>query len=167
MNDSSKLCLSCGLCCDGTLIGFVHLDSEELPKVKKVMDIKEVSGHGFFLHPCDKYCDGCGIYADRPKACASFSCGLLKSREQKELSFNSAAETIGLVKQKKKDIQKMLAKLQLELQSDSFYFNMVELKKILEKLKLESALTQNHQILKSYLKQLDALLIEKFDISLD
>lgn len=167
MNDSSNLCLACGLCCDGTLIGFVQLDPEELPAVKKVMDIEEVNGNGFFLHPCDKYCDGCSIYSDRPKQCASFKCGLLKSLEQKELSFNSATQTIGVVKEKKMAIQKLLATLQLDLQSDSFYFKMVELKKVLEKIKSESALTPNHLTLISDLEQLDTLLIEKFDVSLD
>lgn len=131
------------------------------------MDIKEVSGHGFFLQPCNKYCDGCSIYSDRPKQCASFKCGLLKSLEQKELSFNSAAETIGAVKQKKVAIEKMLVTLQVELQSGSFYFKMVELKKLLERVKSESPLTQNHLELMADLAQLDTLLIEKFDVSLD
>lgn len=167
MNDSSNICLSCGLCCDGTLIGFVQLDSDEIPAVKEVMDIEEANGQGFFLHPCKKYCDGCTIYAQRPKQCGKFKCGLLNSVEQKELDFDSAIETISVVKQKKDAIVQKLATLPFELKSGSFYFQMVELKKLLQKIKSESSLTQNHLALISDLEQMDSLLLEKFDVSLD
>ena len=166
MNDSSNICLSCGLCCDGTLIGFVQLESEEIPALREIMDIEDVNGKGFFLHPCNKYCDGCTIYSQRPKQCASFKCGLLKSVEQKELDFDLAVETIKVVKQKKSVIEKKLAILQLELQSQSFYFKMVELKKLLQKYETESALTQKHLELKSELELLDNLLESKFDLTL-
>ena len=39
------------LCCDGTLIGFVHLDGDEIPAVKEVMDIEEADGQDFFSIP--------------------------------------------------------------------------------------------------------------------
>ena len=87
MNDSSNICLSCGLCCDGTLIGFVQLESEEIPAIRELMDVEGVKDKGVFLQPCSKYCDGCTIYSQRPKQCASFKCGLLNSVEQKELDF--------------------------------------------------------------------------------
>lgn len=167
MNDSSNICLSCGLCCDGTLIGFVQLGLEELPVMRGLMDIEEENGHGFFLQPCKNYCDGCTIYSKRPKQCANFECGLLKSVEQKELDFDSAIEMISVIKQKKIAIEGKLATLQVELKSQSFYFKMVELKKLLQKKKAELSLTQNHRELLSDLKQLDRLLIKNFDVSLD
>ena len=101
MSDSSNICLSCGLCCDGTLIGFVELSREEMPTLKKIMDIEDDNGHGFFLQPCNSFCNGCNVYSDRPKHCASFKCELLKSVEQKNLEFDLAVETISIVKQKK------------------------------------------------------------------
>jgi Fe-S-cluster containining protein len=166
MNDASNICLSCGFCCDGTVIGFVKLDREELPAIRKLMDIEEEHGNGFFLQPCNNFCDGCNIYSKRPKQCASFKCGLLKSVEQKELEFNSAIEIIDEVKQKKISIEKKLATKQFELKSQSFYFKMVELKKLLQKNKSVSSLTQNHLELISDLEQLDSLLSNKFDVSL-
>jgi Fe-S-cluster containining protein len=166
MNDSLNICLSCGLCCDGTLIGFVQLVSEELPVIKKLMNIEDSNGNGFFLQPCSSYRDGCGIYSKRPKQCANFNCELLKSIEQKELDFDSAIEIINVIKQKKIAIEKKLAILQVELQSQSFYFKMVELKKLLQKNKPESSLTQNHLELISDLEQLDSLLSKKIGVSL-
>lgn len=166
MSDSLNICLSCGLCCDGTLIGHVQLSSEELPTLRGLMDIEDENNNGFFLQPCKKYCDGCSIYSQRPKQCASFNCGLLKSHEQKELSSDSALEIISRVKQKKIAIEKNLVALNIELKSQSFYFKMVELKKLLQQTNSESSLTQNHLELISELEQLDTLMSNKFDVSL-
>jgi len=166
MNDSLNICLSCGLCCDGTLIGYIQLGREELPVLRGLMDLEDENGKGFLLQPCKNYCDGCNIYSKRPKQCTSFKCGLLKSLEQKELGFDSAIETINVIKQKKIAIEKKLAILQFELQSQSFHFKMVELKKLLQKKKSESSLTQNHLELISDLEQLDDLLSQKFGVSL-
>ena len=66
MNDSSTICLSCGLCCNGTLIGFVQLNREEMSVLRELMEIENVNGKGIFLQPCNNYCDGCTIYSKRP-----------------------------------------------------------------------------------------------------
>jgi uncharacterized protein len=167
MNDSLNICLPCGLCCDGTLIGFVQLDRAELPVLKESINIEYANGKGFFLQPCDNYCDGCTIYSKRPKQCANFNCELLESLEQKEFDFDLAVEIINEVKQKKIAIEKKLAALQFKLQSQSFYFKMVELKKLLQRSKSESSLTQNHIELISDLEQLDRLLSKRFGVTLD
>ncbi len=144
------------------MIGFVQVGREELPLLRDVIDIENTNGEGFFLQPCKKYCNGCTIYSKRPKQCAKFECGLLKSLEQKEVDFDSAIEIINVVKQKKIDIERKLALLQIELQSQSFYFQMIELKKLLQKNESELSITQNHLDLISDLKQLDSLLSNNF-----
>jgi hypothetical protein len=164
MNDSSNICLSCGFCCDGTVIGFVQLDSEELPKMRGLMDIEEGNGNGFFLQPCNNFCDGCTIYSQRPKQCANFKCGLLKSVEQNEVDFDSAVEIIDVIKQKKIAIEEKLALMPFELQSQSFNFKMVELKKLLQKIKSEELLTPIHQDLIADLQQLEGLLLKNFGL---
>ncbi len=166
MNDSENICLACGCCCDGTLIGFVQLDKEELPVVRELTDIEEANGKGFILQPCKSFCDGCTIYTKRPKQCGIFKCGLLKSVEQKELSFDSAVEIIDVLKQKRIGIENKLAALDFELKSPSFYFKMVELKKLLQKNKIESSLTQDHLELLSDIEKLDGMMSQSFDLSL-
>lgn len=166
MSDSLNICLSCGLCCDGTLVGHVQLSNEELPTLKGLMDVENENNNGFFLQPCNKYCNGCSIYSQRPKQCADFNCGLLKSVEQKELDFDSATTVIKVIKQKKNTIEQKLVTLNIELLSQSFYFKMVELKKLLQQTNTESSLTQSHIDLISELEQLDTLMASKFDISL-
>ena len=166
MNDSLNICLSCGLCCDGTLIGYVKLGSEELPALRELLNIEEEGGKGFFLQPCKSYCDGCTIYSKRPKQCDNFKCGLLKSVEQKELSFDTALERINAVSQKKMAIEKKIAKLPFELESNSFYFKMTELKTLLYKKKAESPVTQNQLELIPDLEQLNSLISKNFGVSL-
>ncbi|RMA58068.1 YkgJ family cysteine cluster protein [Ulvibacter antarcticus] len=166
MNDASNICLSCGFCCDGTLIGYVELESKELPVIRELMDIEDANGNGFFLQPCKNYCDGCSIYLKRPKQCASFECGLLKSVEQKKMDFDSAIEIINMVKQKKIALEKKLAILPFPLKSESFSFKMVELKKLLQKMKTDSLITQNHLELMSDIDQLNILISQNFGVSL-
>ena len=166
MDDSTNICLSCGLCCDGTVIGFVQLGREEIPVLRELMNIENADGEGCFLQPCNNYCDGCTIYSKRPKQCANFKCGLLESIEHKVMDSDTALETIDAVKQKKIAIERKLALLQLQLQSPSFYFRMVELKKFFQENKSESSLTQNHLDLISDLKQLEHLLSKKFGVSI-
>ena len=166
MSDPTNICLSCGLCCDGTLIGFVQLESEELSSVRKLMEIEETEENGMFFLPCNKLgCNGCNIYSQRPKACRNFECGVLKSVEKKELSFDKATEVIAVVKQKKIAIEKHVATLQIELQSKSFHFKMLELKKLLRKDKSELSLSQSHQELKLELEELEKLLTKSFGVS--
>jgi uncharacterized protein len=165
MDDELNICLACGLCCDGTLIGFVQLESEEMPALKKIMDVEDENGHGFFLHPCDKYCNGCTIYEDRPKQCDKFKCKLLSAVTQNEIEFNKAVEYVAEVKLKKAVILKNIALLELDLMSPSFYFQIVELKKILKK--NESSLTQIQQELVKDISELDLLLLKEFGVSLN
>lgn len=166
-NSDENICLACGLCCDGTFIGFVALEKEEMPKLKQLMEIEETHGNSFFLQPCSSYCNGCTIYKDRPTNCDKFNCGLLNSVTQKEITFEDALERIKEVKQRKDIILKQIALLQIEFKSPSFYFQMIELKKVLKKLQLTSLLTLEQEELVSNLFQLDSLLIKEFDVSLD
>jgi hypothetical protein len=164
MDDSSNICLSCGMCCDGTLIGFVQLDQKEVPALRKVMEIEEENNENIFLQPCDKYCNGCSIYADRPANCIKFKCGLLKKVETKEVAFDSALHAIELVKEKRDALEEQIIALNLKLRSPSFYFKMIELKNILRSPKFDYLKSESQNI-KHNIEELENLLIEKFNLS--
>ncbi len=130
MSESSNLCLSCMLCCNGTTIGFVQLEKNELMRVKKILEIEEEGGNGFILQPCKKLgCNGCTIYNERPLQCVKFECELLSSIKEQSISFSSAIEIIEDVKRKKKAIEKMIEIEKINLTSKSFYFKAFELRK--------------------------------------
>lgn len=164
MSDSSNICLSCGLCCDGTVIGFVQVDKDELPALREIKILEEDEGKGIFLQPCEKFCDACTIYDQRPKQCAIFKCGLLTSVENDKISFELALEAVEEVKQHKSDIEKQVEELQIELASRSFYFKTLELKKLLRKIKPHSAELEKYQKLIPILNQFDRVLLESFDL---
>ena len=73
MSDPTNICLSCGLCCDGTLIGFVQLESEELSPVRKLMEIEQTGENGMFFLPCNELgCNGCNIYSQSIAMCSDY-----------------------------------------------------------------------------------------------
>lgn len=161
-----NLCLSCGLCCDGSLIGFVQLDTDEIPRIKEIMEVEDENGLGFFLQPCKKYCDGCTIYEHRPKNCDKYNCELLHSVEKNEMKFDSAIEIIEEVKQRKLATQQLLESLNFDLKSNSFYFKMVELKKLLKKISADSELTTTQLELSDSINELDLIITKRFGVSL-
>ena len=167
MSDSTNICLSCGLCCDGSLIGHVQLGKDEISDTRITMEIEEENGNGFFLQPCQKYCDGCTVYSKRPQQCRSFDCGLLKSVKQLDVEFDTALEIINIVKQKKSTIEKKLVTLPEEFRSKSFYFKMVELKKILESNISNASHNEAEKTLESELKELNHIVIKEFDVALN
>ena len=166
MSDKTNICLPCGLCCDGTLIGHVQLEREELPDLKKIMDIEDEGGNGFFLQPCKKFCDKCTIYSSRPKQCDHFNCELLNAVNKKELDFDSALSSINLVKKTKKAIEDNVANLNIQLKSESFHFKMVELKTLLQKRINDSSLSTEHRNLISNMEKIDHVFILKFGVSI-
>jgi hypothetical protein len=162
MIDSENICLACGLCCDGTLIGHVQLKQEEVPALSELMDLEGDKENGFFLHPCQKYCEGCTIYQDRPVQCASFKCGLLKSVEQRKTDYTSALRSIEELKQKRKGLEQSLTESGIILKSNSFYFKMVELEKHLRKEPIHSTVIT--KTLKSQLKALNLFVGKSFGV---
>ena len=55
------------LCCNGTTIGFIQLEEQEILRVREILEIEEEQGNGFVLQPCKKLaCNGCTIYDQRP-----------------------------------------------------------------------------------------------------
>lgn len=167
MIDSLNICLPCGLCCDGILIGYVALFKDEIPAIRKIKKIEEENGEGFFLQPCENNkCDGCNIYANRPKHCASFKCGLLKSVEQEKTDYNLALEIINEVKQKQALIEKKIILLKFKLKSKSFNFKMIELNNLLKKKNASSSINKEEKDLLSDINQLNQLLLKEFGLPL-
>ena len=85
----AKLCPACGLCCNGVLFGDVELqrgdDAKRLTKLG--VELFRKGRKAAFTQPCDCLVKGlCRIYANRPKRCAAFDCGLLKRVQREELS---------------------------------------------------------------------------------
>ncbi|KAB2645640.1 MAG: YkgJ family cysteine cluster protein [Verrucomicrobia bacterium] len=110
----SKLCPTCGLCCNGVLFGDVELQRDDDAKLLAKLGV-EVFRKGrktAFSQPCDCLVKGlCTIYANRPKRCAAFDCGLLKRVQNEEVSAVAALKKIAEAKRRAAEVLKLLREL--------------------------------------------------------
>jgi Fe-S-cluster containining protein len=108
----SQLCPNCGLCCDSTLFADVELRAGDDPQQLKSLGLtlgKKGKNKLAFTQPCACF-DGklCGIYADRPKRCRLFECGLLKRVEANAMTAGAALEKISEAKQRAEKVHELL-----------------------------------------------------------
>lgn len=68
---TENICLSCGLCCDGSLFWAVPVGQGEDVPVR-------LDAERRLRQPCPCFNRSCTIYADRPAACRSFDCRVLQ-----------------------------------------------------------------------------------------
>lgn len=110
---AEKLCLTCGLCCNGVIFADVQLQPEDdairmqslglpLRNLLKQRSGKTSSADSNvakctskFSQPCVAF-DGCRcrIYAERPGHCRNFDCALLKNVNEGEVKIVDALKTI-------------------------------------------------------------------------
>lgn len=78
--DGSRLCLACGLCCQGILHEFVRVDPDEVAAVEARGFVVQIGEKGpVFPLPCSHHRQGCcSIYGDRPRTCGTYQCRLLR-----------------------------------------------------------------------------------------
>ena len=115
-SDSGTLCTSCGLCCDGTLFSWFGLEHDE--------DATALEGAGIVIgpsveelrrarQPCAALrCEGCSVYADRPRVCRKYRCKLLKRVEAGEEDMARAGEIVANAKRLRADALVEFAKVE-------------------------------------------------------
>ena len=109
-----QLCPNCGLCCNGVLFADVELragdDPGRLAELGLTLGMK--GSKLAFAQPCACF-DGklCGIYADRPRRCRTFECGLLKRVQDGQLQAAAALKTIAATKRQAEKVRMMLRQL--------------------------------------------------------
>lgn len=115
MNGIDQLCPNCGMCCDSTLFADVELragdDAKRLKRLGLTIE-KKTKTKLAFNQPCVCF-DGklCQIYADRPKRCGLFECGLLKRVESGAMTAGAALKKITATKKQAAHIRELLGKL--------------------------------------------------------
>jgi hypothetical protein len=91
------ICISCGLCCDGTLFQHAHLNAGErdgLPEKMRSAWFSEGEKEYFRL-PCGYFGGKCTIY-DKHKAnvCSSYRCQLLRDFAEGKVLLDEALEVV-------------------------------------------------------------------------
>jgi uncharacterized protein len=96
-DDATALCLSCGFCCNGVAFQYGQLEGDEVDLAARLGMERTVNAAGkmVFRQPCPCHRDGrCSVYPDRPRACASYECELLKRARRGEITFQAAREKV-------------------------------------------------------------------------
>ena len=127
---AEKLCLTCGLCCNGVIFADVQLQNGDdasrletlglpltkLPKRERAQNFSAEGETAFlqkkFNQPCSAF-DGCRcrIYAERPKYCRAFDCALLKSVNLGEVKPADALTLIEKARRCAEKVRQLLRKV--------------------------------------------------------
>lgn len=104
---ATRLCMTCGLCCNGVMFHTVRLQPNDVPTELAALGLKLKRKHGqdLLLQPCPAHCDGqCSIYAQRPERCRLFECQQLQRVGTGEITEAMALEKI-------REVQRRTARL--------------------------------------------------------
>lgn len=94
---ASRLCVGCGMCCDGSIFHTVRLQPTDSAKALAALGLKlkRKNGRDLIQQPCPAFREcRCSIYAARPERCRLFECRQLQQLAAGEISEAEAAEKI-------------------------------------------------------------------------
>ena len=113
-----QLCLACGLCCDGTLFDHVQLKPNDDAAKLKALGLPAAATRAKipvirFTQPCAALCADCTcrLYADRPKQCREFECGVYKDVQAGRISFATALVLVKKARRQAAGIRRLLRAL--------------------------------------------------------
>ena len=111
---ATRLCGSCGLCCNGVLFHLVRLQTGDL--ISELaglgLKIKRKKGRDQFSQPCPAYQNNhCTIYLQRPTRCRRFECRQLQGVIAGEIREEGAMTKIQEVQERVQRIERLMNSL--------------------------------------------------------
>lgn len=104
----SKICVQCGMCCDGTLFSMATIKNNEDELLAKTLGLTTFSNSDnktFFELPCLLFNKCCTIYdKPRPNTCSKFICEPLQKVLTNEISLNDAEQQILLALETRRQV---------------------------------------------------------------
>lgn len=97
ITEEQTICISCGLCCDGTLFDKAVLQEGEKGTLPQYIEDKyfRTKNKEFFRQPCPYFSGECIIYYQKKAdICSAFRCKLLYDFDKKKLNFSETANII-------------------------------------------------------------------------
>lgn len=118
MTPGEKLCLACGLCCDGTLFDNVQLQAADRPKHLKSLGLPVTVSRGKepiarFPQPCAALCRDltCRLYADRPTQCRTYECKVYQSLQSGRRTLPTALRLVTNARRQADRVRRLLRTL--------------------------------------------------------
>lgn len=113
-----QLCQACGLCCDGTLFDLVKLEAGDDARKLLALGLPVAFSRGKapvarFPQPCAALCADrtCQLYADRPRQCRVFECGVFKDAKAGRITFNAALRLVKQARRRADKVRRLLREL--------------------------------------------------------
>lgn len=110
---ASRLCVTCGMCCDGTLFHIVRMQPSDSVSALNVLGLKlkKKKGQNCIEQPCPMLKQQqCSIYVGRPERCRLFECELLKRLANESITEANAAITISEARRQVTEILDLIEK---------------------------------------------------------
>ncbi|HOW26118.1 MAG TPA: hypothetical protein PK711_10665 [Bacteroidales bacterium] len=160
-----QICVTCGLCCDGTLFWHASLQPGEkgdLPeKIKKAY--RKSEDEESFMLPCGYFAGKCTIYAQkRAHVCASYRCQLLRDFADRKIPQADALEIIRKAMIMRTDLMEQFGALTGKEQKRSFRELLLELGKVQKSLTGIDMVSLRYDVLMARCNIFEALLIKYF-----
>jgi hypothetical protein len=99
-DEISDLCVSCGMCCDGTLFGNAFVRDADDRKIADDLGMvtSEIKDKFFFKLPCHHFSACCTVYSERrPSTCSAFFCPPIKRHKHGDQTFPETQQQIRLL----------------------------------------------------------------------
>lgn len=112
--DGESICLSCGLCCDGTMFKRITLAlSDRTEVLERAGVVLTTKGNRTEMPLRCAALDGtcCTIYADRPVRCGLFTCALHRRHAAGEIDTDEALATIAKTRALQRKVHDGLARM--------------------------------------------------------
>ena len=99
--DGSRLCLACGICCQGALHREASIRKDEVEAVRSLgLPVIGAEDNPSFPLPCPLHQQNrCTVYADRPSPCRAYQCKLLKRYIEGSTPWEECIRYIDLLKE--------------------------------------------------------------------
>jgi len=99
--DGSRLCLACGLCCQGLLHDWAQIEEGEIEDARRLgLRTQEQKGEASFALPCPCHRDGrCTAYQERLSPCREYRCKLLRGYLAGDVTLGAGLRRVEQVKQ--------------------------------------------------------------------
>lgn len=113
VSPTHHLCLSCGICCEGTFFSYGPLqDDEPVDDYRRAgLEIQELeNGERRMPLPCKQFKDGkCQTYECRPISCQEYRCRLIRRLERGAVDLETALGRVEVAKSKRARLQAKIA----------------------------------------------------------
>lgn len=164
-SEEQAICVTCGMCCDGTLFMHAHLNAGERGNLPEKIERQSYSkgGKDYFRLPCRYFKGWCTIYdRERADVCSGYRCQLLKNFEAGKITLETGMKVVFDAINMRKEIMARFSAFSGSTRRLYFKKLLRELGKTQEGASAEVPVSLEYEMLLARCNIFEALLIKHF-----